>query len=210
MSLLERHRYMISRLAEAFGYVDENEIERMMLQPEVLQQVNTFFSAEGPSKVLIAVEPLDESQQGSTATGESGEPEPTHRLHIFSDEIDYIPNTTVYFLKNRKGKDGLVDYAIDPTKVNDGALSFGVLRAPLESLEAVMRCVYKPIIQNMTAESWGKASDEHKAELLASMDVFSKGLQDSIRSISGGLELRRPDERIGTRLLFFFSLFVCL
>eukprot|EP00975_Prorocentrum_lima_P014960 3173702-Prorocentrum_lima.AAC.1 len=48
----------------------------------------------------------------------------------------------------------------------------------------------------MTGEAWGKASDEHKAELLSSMDVFTKGLQESIRSISGGLELRRPDEKI--------------
>lgn len=190
---------MISRLAEAFGFVDENEIERMILQPDAYGAVNAFFSAEGPNKILIAIEKLENS--GAMIFGENGEAELTHRLRVFSEEIDYIPSTTVYFMKNRKGKENTVENAIDPTKVNDGAISFGVLRAPLESLEAMMRCVYRPIIQSMTAESWGKASEEHKAELLASMEVFTKGLQDSIRSISGGLELRRPDERIGKAAL---------
>eukprot|EP01031_Cornospumella_fuschlensis_P032539 gene32539-39341_t len=199
MSLLERHRYMISRLAEAFGYVDENEIEQMMLQPAILQSINDFFTATGPNKILLTVEPLSEQEMEAYAKEQSSEeeeqPVPTHRLRVFVDEIEYIPSTTVYFMKNKR-KDGVLDYAIDPTKVNDGTISFGVLRAPLESLEAVIRCVYKPILQNMGDDGWGKASQEHKAELLASLDVFTKGLQDSIRSISGGLELRRPDERI--------------
>lgn len=199
MSLLERHRYMISRLAEAFEFVEETEIERMLQQPDCLRAVNQFFKADGPNKILIAIEPINNTPINTTRNNSSDEVEPvlTHRLRIFSDEIDYIPQTTVYFMKNRKGKEGTFDYAVDPTKVNDGTLSFGVLRAPLESLEAIMRCVYKPIIQNMTGEAWGKASDEHKAELLSSMDVFTKGLQESIRSISGGLELKRPDEKIG-------------
>jgi len=31
MSLLARHRFMVSRLAESFGYSQEDEIEEMML-----------------------------------------------------------------------------------------------------------------------------------------------------------------------------------
>jgi hypothetical protein len=190
---------MLSRLAEAFGYVNENEIERMMLQPETLQAVNIFFSATGPNKILIAIEPLNTNNSGSAnnSISEATEEQLTHRLRVFFDELDYIPSTSVYFMKNKRGKEGLFDYAIDPAKVNDGAISFGVLRAPLESLEAVMRCVYRPLLESMTVEAWGKASEEHKSDLLANMELFTKGLQDSIRSISGGLELRRPDERIG-------------
>jgi hypothetical protein len=117
-------------------------------------------------------------------------------LKIYSDEIDYIPATTVFFMKNKRPKDGEIYYAIDPTKFNDGTLSFGVMRAPLESLEAMMRCIYKPMISQMSNENWGHASTEHKTELLTSIDNFTKGLQESIRSISGGLELRKPDERV--------------
>jgi hypothetical protein len=43
MSLLER--YMINRLAEAFGIYDDNVIKRMMLQPGVLQTIDYFFNA---------------------------------------------------------------------------------------------------------------------------------------------------------------------
>jgi hypothetical protein len=209
MSLLERHRYMINRLAEAFGHED-TLIERMMLQPEVLQAINHFLSADGPTKILVSVEFIEIveevkiSSNASTSSAGSGddeeeeEPEEplTHRLKIFTEEIEYIPPTTVFFMKNRRPKDGEVRYAIDTSKNNDGTLSFGVMRAPLESLESMMRCVYKPMIQNMGQDSWGQASAEHKLDLITSIDSFTKGLQESIRSISGGLELKKPDERV--------------
>jgi hypothetical protein len=220
MSLLERHRYMISRLAEAFGTYDDNAIERMMLQPGVLQTIDYFFSASGPTKVLIALEAVEEepltpggaSQPSSIGRGftsdeddENGDEEQVeeekeeplaHRLRVYSQDIDYIPSTTVFFMKNRRTKDNEVNFSIDPTRVNDGALSFGVLRQPLESLEVMMRCVYKPMIMQMGGDTWGQASTEHKYELLGCMDSFTKGLQESIRSISGGLELKKPDERV--------------
>ena len=199
---------MIGRLAEAFGH-DETLIERMMLQPETLDAINKFFTAAGPSKILIAIEEVENIDGGESvaASQKSGDDEDeegsenvveqlTHRLNIYSEEIDYIPNTTVFFMKNKRPKDGEIYYDIDPAKFNDGNLSFGVMRAPLESLEAMMRCVYKPMIQQMPDSSWGQASVEHKTELISSIDNFTKGLQESIRSISGGLELRKPDERI--------------
>jgi dynein heavy chain len=212
MALLERHRYMINRLAEAFGH-PEALVERMMLQPEALDAINHFLSATGPSKILITVveaeiidgeDSAEQSQASSTARGndasdaesDTEEEMLTHKLKIYFDDIDYIPSTTVFFMKNKRPKDGEIYYAIDPTKFTDGNLSFGVMRAPLESLEAMMRCVYKPMIQQLGNDAWGHASVEHKTELLSSIDNFTKGLQESIRSISGGLELRRPDERV--------------
>lgn len=212
MSLLERHRFMIGRIAEAFGAFEEIAIERMMLQPDVIAAINHFFSATGPTKILIALEAVeiipqtpaslssagDRSQSRDEAEESEKEEEEqlTHRLRVYADDIDYIPRTTVFFMKNRRAKDNELHYAIDPYKINDGTLSFGVLRAPLESLEALMRCVYKPMIQTMGKDGWGQASAEQKHELLNCMDSFTKGLQESIRSISGGLELKKPDERV--------------
>jgi dynein heavy chain len=54
------------------------------------------------------------------------------------------------------------------------------------------------MIQHMGKDGWGQASTEQKNELLSCMDTFTKGLQESIRSISGGLELKKPDERVET------------
>ena len=57
-------------------------------------------------------------------------------------------------------RDGDEHVAIDPDKINDGALNFGIIRAPLESLDVVVRCVYKPLINDM--ENWGEATSEQK------------------------------------------------
>lgn len=199
---------MISRLAEAFEVSDENEIEKMMLEPEVIQAIDVFFSAAGPTKMVITLEVYDENTvivPVKTAKGvpknaiTSPAPEKSDKLKIHLYEVEYFTTTAVYFMKVKRGKDNEDRYAIDPNKINDGTLSFGIIRAPLESLEVVMRCVYKPLIQDMSSESWGHASLEQKTEFLGSMDLFTRGLQESIRSITGGLELRKPDERVETQ-----------
>jgi dynein heavy chain len=217
MSLLERHRFMIGRLADAFGY-DENTIERMILQTDVIGDIDRFFSADGPSKILITIEAIpepvhipnssrsqerddapfyeEENEDGDDATASTVLEPLTHRLCVFSDEVDVLPNTTVFFMKNKRPKDGAIRYALDPAKSNDGTLSFGILQAPLESLEVMMRCLYKPIVSSLPSDAWGQASTEQKSELLGSIENFTKGLQESIRSISGGLELRKPEEKL--------------
>lgn len=205
MALLARHRYMISKLSEAFGFADENIVEEMMLEEEVLHALSQFFSASGPTKVLITFESADYqkemlhsqrlSQSGGIKKGMMNEEEIKDRLKVHLQDIEYLPTTAVYFMKTKK-TGGNEHYAIDPSKINDGTLTFGLIREPLESLEVVMRCVYKPLIQNMNNNLWGQTTTEQKNEFMSSIDIFSKGLQESIRSISGGLDLKKPDERI--------------
>lgn len=212
MALLARHRYMISKLVEAFGFTDENSVEEMMLEDEVFHGIAQFFSANGPTKVLITFESIEYQKEkmhanrgavavisnNSTMKGKpaiASEEELKDRLKVHLHEVEYLPTSAVYFMKTKKAG-GTEHYAIDPTKVNDGTLTFGVIREPLESLEVVMRCVYKPLIQNMNSNLWGQASTEQKTEFMQSIDSFTRGLQESIRSISGGLDLKKPDERV--------------
>ena len=193
MSLLARHRYIINRLTEAFGFADEADIEVMMLTPSVIQAIDNFFSVNGPTRIYITLENSengDSSRQGAKFV--------TKKLLVQSDDFKKMSSTTVYFFKNPTGKDNSDRRAIDPATVNDGALSFGVLRSPLESLEVVMRCVYRPLIQDMGDTLWGEASNEQRNEFVLSLDSFSHSLQESIRSLSGGLELRKPDDRLET------------
>lgn len=189
---------MISRLAEAFENPDESEIEKMMLEPEVLQAIDYFFTAQGPTKIVITMEAstVKQNQTGKSRAKTAESVETKIGLKVHMKDIELVTSAAVYFMKTRRGKDKDDHYAIDPYKINDGTLSFGVIRAPLESLEVVMRCVYKPLIQDMNTDMWGHASGEQKTEFLSSMDIFTKGLQESIRSISGGLELKKPDERV--------------
>lgn len=204
MALLARHRYMINKIAEAFGFENENVVEDMMLEEDVLQAIGHFFSASGPTKVLITFETVEYQKERQHALRLSSTVKSKHavaeeelkdRLKVHLSEIEYLPTAAVYFIKTKR-PDGNEHYAIDPSKINDGTLTFGVIRDPLESLEVVMRCVYKPLIQNMNNNLWGQATSEQKNEFMQSIDIFSRGLQESIRSISGGLDLKKPDERV--------------
>lgn len=186
MSLLARHRYMISRLGEAME-LDDVEVEVMMLESDVLNIVDFFFSADGPTKIIFTIDPSSKKN-----------PDGNKKFKVYFKDVGHIPGCAVYFMKNKKGRDNDAHYAVDATKANDGAISFGVIRNPLESLEAVMRCVYRPLIQEAGTDIWGQASEEQKREFLVSIDAFSKGLQESVRSLSGGLELRKPDEKLET------------
>jgi hypothetical protein len=170
---------MINKLAEAYG-LPEVDIEELMLQPECLSAIDRFLSADGQNRILVSLE--------TTTAG---------RMLVVHDKfVKMESNSSVYFMKNKKGKDNNDRYAVDPSKITDGALTFGVVKSPLESLEVVLRCVYKPMIQQMGTETWGQASQEQQSEFMIGLDSFSKGLQESIRSLTGGLELRKPEERI--------------
>ncbi len=187
MSILARHRYILTKLAEAFGYADDSEVEQMMLVPETLQAIDFFFTVEGPTKIIICQEEVQvDKKKNSTVK----------RLRVYGDELDKVIDVAVFFMKTQKNRDNLDNVAIDPSKINDGALQFGVLRGPLESFEAIMRCVYKPILEDMGKDSWGEASADQKSEFMNGIDHFLRGLQESIRSLSGGLDLKKPDERI--------------
>ena len=117
------------------------------------------------------------------------------KLKVFTAEVERPMKTCVYFSKNKTGKDNSNFVRIDPSKVHDNALTFGVVRAPLETMEAVMRCVYKPLLEKEEMV-WGETSSEQKLEFLGSVDGFIRGLQESIRSLSGGLELKRTDPQM--------------
>jgi dynein heavy chain len=184
MSVLARHRYLISKLGEAFNFDDEQEVENMLLDSEVIKAVDFFFSLDGPSKILFSLENSSTNVLDKTTVDKKKK-----QFKVEFEEFKNFTDTIVYFMKAKDGR-------VDPTKINDGALSFGIIRAPLESLEVVLRCVYRPLINDMGDNLWGEASSDQKQEFLLSLDTFANGLQDNIRSLSRGLELRKPDERV--------------
>ena len=109
MSLLERHRYMITRIAEAFGYdEDEGYVEAMMLIPECHQAIDFFFTVEGPTKIIVTLE------NNTQEVAEKDEEPLPHFLKINFKELDYVPHTSVYFMKSAKesGKDKIVEEKI--------------------------------------------------------------------------------------------------
>lgn len=70
-----------------------------------------------------------------------------------------------------------VAHDIVPDKVDDAALTFGVVSHPLRALESTVRAVYGPILNDRDARMWGKASGDTVHEFLASLDGFVDKLQ---------------------------------
>ena len=62
MSILARHRYIITRVAEAFNYENEDEVEAMM-QPDDIATIDHFFTAEGPTRIIITIEDVLETHR---------------------------------------------------------------------------------------------------------------------------------------------------
>jgi hypothetical protein len=164
---------MMNCLVEAFGDTDEHAVEKMMLSPDVLQAMNHFFTAGGPSKIIIAISVEAELTQNSASRKPKiSAPSDGRKLKVYFDEVDQLPNTAVYFMKTKRGIKDSETSVIDSSKANDGALSFGVIHGALESLDALMRFVYRPMIQEMDMDTWGEASSEQRNEFMLSIDVF--------------------------------------
>ena len=174
MSILARHRYIISRVSEAFNYDNEDEVELLIQQDNNLSTINNFFSAEGPTRIIITIDDVEESKPGIGKC--PGQVDTIKKLKVFTNVVEKPMKTCVYFSKNKVGRDHDNHVDIDPLKINDNALTFGVMRAPLETMETVMRCVYKPLLENEEMR-WGEPSVEKKMEFLGSVDGFIRGLQ---------------------------------
>lgn len=201
MMLLARHRYLISRITDAFE-LEEIQTEEMMLVPDVLNSINLFFSAEGPIKIIITVDEAPVNTKSSAR--KSGhrddsimyERRPNRSLSVHTGTISCQTALAVYFMKVRKTKEGEERSPIDPSKFSDGSLSFGIIRNPLETLELLMRCVYRPLTQDLGTDIWGEATTEQRNEFVICLDTFIRGLQDNIRNLSAGIELTKPDSRL--------------
>ena len=202
MSLLARHRYMVQRVADAFGYADEDQVEQMMLVADVLQAIDFFFTAAGPRKIIVTIVDEEEKEKAKAVhhkkrahAAAAQQKEAKKVMKIFFSDVEVLPRIAVYFMKARRHAEDNAPREIDPTKV-DSTLAFGIIRAPLKSLEMMMRCVYRPMMQAMETDAWGDANHEQQNEFVQSIDLFSKGLEDSIRNLTGGIELKKPDERV--------------
>jgi len=64
---------------------------------------------------------------------------------------------------------------------------------PLKSFELSLSRLYKPLCENRS--DWGKADKEQTYEFLEACGKVGLELRESIKSLYGGLELRKPDQQ---------------
>lgn len=75
----------------------------------------------------------------------------------------------------------------------DNALLFGELTPEvLRSLDAALVNVFQPAF--VERDDWGQADGTEVQEFNKTLDKFMADVHETIQSVSGGLELRCPDE----------------
>ena len=109
MSLLARHRYMVQRVADAFGYADEDQVEQMMLVADVLQAIDFFFTAAGPRKIIVTIVDEEEKEKAKAVhhkkrahAAAAQQKEAKKVMKIFFSDVEVLPRIAVYFMKARR------------------------------------------------------------------------------------------------------------
>ncbi|OQS05067.1 dynein heavy chain, outer arm [Thraustotheca clavata] len=161
-----------------------------------------------------ASEASSPSPQGKDERDNPHEPE----LFVTDGETEPLLARAVYILKKHKApkpsivrllqntKASLVEAAlseemiqlttINPAVANDGMLEYGVLdKSILVTMEALFSQLYLPLLHERNECEWGEADVESKNEFLHGMRSFITDLQGSLKTMSAGLELRKPDKR---------------
>ena len=196
MSSLVRRNYILTRLTEAFSHADRDESGSVLLGSDLIEGIDYFFSKEGPNKIFFAI-------VGDTDIKDSG-PKSSHptslktssdirRLKVFFSDIDLRADVVAYFLKAEVNEREIESCALEPFEVDDRLPSFGIIRGTLSSFDMLVRCLYRPIMEEMDTEDWGEASASQRGHFFQSLNVFSGGLEGSIRNMSTAIELFQPD-----------------
>jgi dynein heavy chain len=185
MAFQARHRWIIQKIDQGFGIHNEALVEEAMRGEGVMDKVNSFFRADGPTKLFFFYQtPAVENEDGEFVPSEE---EPA-QLFVTDGEGQAMNNKSMYFLRTRGAGD------LDPSKSNDGLVGYGMVdESPLRSLEAALANVYRPFLES--SQNWGQASENETVEFMCGLDGFVSNLQESLKSLQAGLELRKPDKQ---------------
>ena len=165
--------------------------------PGNLKKVNDFLEGKSKRQHLFFFyqkpDVLNESGEYVDGPGEA-------RLLVTSGEQERLKARGCYFLRTQA--------ADKPVKVDvpsDGDLLFGEISAqPLESLNTGLGEVFLPIISSAArkdkevkagaqAKAFGLCDDEQKSEFTTGFGKFSLELNEAIRGLTGGIELKKLD-----------------
>jgi dynein heavy chain len=173
---------MIQKLDQAYNINNEGFIENALREDGVLGQINGFFKADGPPKLFVFFQPRATGDGDEVSLGDG-----PNEIMVSDGEDMPIKGKCVYFLRSRGSKD------LDPAKAGDGQISFGMVdESPLKSLEAHICKLYAPLLD--VWQNWGKCDLDQTTEFMQGLEGFAENLQESLKSLSAGLELRKPDK----------------
>ncbi|KAG9402276.1 hypothetical protein AC1031_006904 [Aphanomyces cochlioides] len=134
---------------------------------------------------------------------------PVPELFITDGQAEPLVARAVYFVKKSKphrapivrtpsqpdvNDEPTTSLMINPAIAHDGLLEFGVMdKSVLVSLETIFSQIYLPFLH--MRDEWGQADLESKNEFLHGTRSFLSDVQGSLKTMSAGLDLRKPDKK---------------
>lgn len=220
MALSARHRWCTSKLVEAFApAIDDSKAQAFIRQEDVHQKFSALFRGEPgiPVKLLVYFQPPSScaplSVGNSTIPSQDAPPSSSTGLpprppsFAAGDPSDKPASPPVLFLAESDcDADGLEakccyflrtvpqGQAIDINKEWESDLLFGEVSSyPLKCFENLLSHAFKPLLEAADTSCWGKADEENKGAILEEMDHLIYDLNEALKSVAAGLELRRPE-----------------
>ncbi|KAF0689476.1 Aste57867_19083 [Aphanomyces stellatus] len=189
------------------------ELER----PQTAHISDTASDMSGESSVPYGNHRSSVSHGGKGVSGDDRDGRPHEpELFITDGHDEPLTGRAVYFMKKIKpprapivrlthktspAVDAADDadhvvVALNPVVANDGLLEFGVLdKSVLVSMETLFSQLYLPLLHARDECEWGQADVECKNEFLHGLRSFITDVQGSLKTMSAGLELRKPDKK---------------
>ena len=206
-SMTPRHRWMFQRLAECFS-ISESFVEQSLRTDESATLLRSFLVTPGSSPPRLFAFYQPRQVRGETQ-GEWTVPKVPGENVLFlttgGSGTESLQGKAAYFLRLHKGYEPVpLDVAGCDDKVIFGELGSTSGKTMLHDLETVLGTLYRPIIHTLSTVSapdeqmhfWGAASRDQRTDFLTDMDKFSGALGETIKSMVGGVDLRKPDPRI--------------
>ncbi|GBG33121.1 Dynein heavy chain 5, axonemal [Hondaea fermentalgiana] len=179
-----RMRWCIGRIQETFG-VDGAVVDEAIKAEGSFELLDGVLSEGGPSSCFVFYQPVYEPTDSGDWILKNPEPQLVFARGWEPGRLRARGKKACYFL--RLGP-------IDKEQSSCNNLVHGELGDdPLKSLELSLSRLYQPLCESRA--SWGQADEEQTREFLDACNKVSAELKESIKSLYGGLELRKPDKR---------------
>jgi len=180
---------MITTIADSFGFDSEVVVEDLLREESTQQVVSQFLGggSSAPSKILFYFQRPDIV----TESGELVDSEAEPRLFVTLGDSERLKSKAVYFVRNTAGSKG-----VSLSVANDTDVLFGEIGpSPLQTLDTMLTELFSPMVSDLSGTDWGHCEDDQRKEFLAGMEKFVSELSEAMHSLSGGVELKKPDRR---------------
>ena len=177
-------KWMIGCISEALT-IDELTIEQEFRNPDTYDRIAATFEVGGPRKILVAIKQPVGKPEVDTKNNDTKAP--PQILVSDGGNIAMAGSKICYFVKTS-------DSTVNTDVSSDQNFIFGELsKNMLQSVNTSLGKLYQPMFEAKSA--WGQADESQTQEFSGVMNNFLSELTDSMRAITKGVDLSKPDTK---------------